>query len=521
MWMFIYGVFRNDIMMESIPIVGYLALGTAGLATLLWWAIIKSWCIHQLELLKFARSLPGPSTLPLLGNALQFAVHPDETFDRVVEIMRANKPTFRFWLGPKLVVILTEPQDYQIIFSSSKASYKDPVYRMMEPAVGQGLVSASGPAHRSHRKIIMPMVNGKSLTTYLKYFNIHSHYCRQLLGARIEYGEFDVLPFMTNCTTDMMFETIFGISGTAQKGGYKQFVHYSDRIYEFIHLRMFKIWLHPDFIFETTKMGKEQKAGLKIIHNVVDQTIWRKKKEHFALTRGAIKSDRPRVMLLEQMIDHAVKNNSMDDLELRYQIYTIYIAAQDTIAVIASFTLLMLAMHPEVQKKVREEVEEILGESEDVQEEHLSSLGYLEMVIRETLRLFPIAPLMVRKTTGRIQLEGCILPEDCSIVLGAFMTHRNKKYWNEPEKFDPDRFRPENIKRRHSYAYIPFSGGPRGCLGQKFAIICLKTLITNLIRSYCFETSEKMENIKLKMDISIRSRKGYPMKITKLWRKKE
>ncbi|XP_015117288.1 cytochrome P450 4c3 isoform X2 [Diachasma alloeum] len=452
-------------MIGSMPVLGYLALAAAGLAALLLWKSLRDFWIRRAALLKFAMTLPGPSTLPLLGNALQFAVSPDETLDRVVEIIRSNKSTFRFWLGPKLVVILTDPRDYQTIFASSKASYKDPIYRLMEPAVGQGLVSASGPVHRTQRKIVMPMLNGKSLTTYLKYFNIHSHYCGQLLGDRVGYGEFDVLPFMTNCTTDMMFETIFGVSGAAQKGGYKQFVHYSDRIYELLHLRMFKVWLHPNFIFENTKIGEEQKAGLKIVHGVVDQ-------------------------------------------------------AQDTTAVISSFTLLMLAMHPEVQKKVREEVDEVLGESEDVREEHLSKLRYLEMVIRETLRLFPIAPLMVRKTTGRIELESCTLPEDCSIVLAAFMTHRSEKYWNEPEKFDPDRFLPENIKKRHPYAYVPFSGGPRGCLGQKFAIICLKTLVANLIRSYSFETSEKMEEIKLKMDISIRSRSGYRVKIKRNYRKK-
>ncbi|XP_015117287.1 cytochrome P450 4C1 isoform X1 [Diachasma alloeum] len=507
-------------MIGSMPVLGYLALAAAGLAALLLWKSLRDFWIRRAALLKFAMTLPGPSTLPLLGNALQFAVSPDETLDRVVEIIRSNKSTFRFWLGPKLVVILTDPRDYQTIFASSKASYKDPIYRLMEPAVGQGLVSASGPVHRTQRKIVMPMLNGKSLTTYLKYFNIHSHYCGQLLGDRVGYGEFDVLPFMTNCTTDMMFETIFGVSGAAQKGGYKQFVHYSDRIYELLHLRMFKVWLHPNFIFENTKIGEEQKAGLKIVHGVVDQTISRKKREHSALARGAIKADRPRVMLLEQLIDHSMKNNVMNDLDLRYQIYTVYIAAQDTTAVISSFTLLMLAMHPEVQKKVREEVDEVLGESEDVREEHLSKLRYLEMVIRETLRLFPIAPLMVRKTTGRIELESCTLPEDCSIVLAAFMTHRSEKYWNEPEKFDPDRFLPENIKKRHPYAYVPFSGGPRGCLGQKFAIICLKTLVANLIRSYSFETSEKMEEIKLKMDISIRSRSGYRVKIKRNYRKK-
>ncbi|XP_011315413.1 cytochrome P450 4C1 isoform X2 [Fopius arisanus] len=506
---------RVPLIPEDFLSVSVLALIAGALAAVYLWTSTRSYFRRRYALVKFARSLPGPPTLPLLGNALEFAVNPEETFDRVIDIIKNNEKTFRFWLGPQLVVVLTDPRDYEIILGSPKASYKDPIYRMMEPAVGQGLVSGSGPRQRTHRKIVMPMLNGRALTTYLKCFNIHSHYCRKLMEDTIQHGEFDVLPFLTNCTTDMMLETIFGISGAAQRGGYKRFVHYSDRIYEFIHLRMFKIWLHPDFIFERTEMGEEQRTGLKIIHGIVDQAIARKKREHVALARGAITEERPRVMLLEQMIDHMMKNQSMDDLELRYQIYTVYIAAQDTIAVISSFTLLMLAMHPGIQEKVREEVVEVLGGSEDVEEVHLSDFKYLERVIRETLRLFPIAPLMVRRTTGVIELESCTIPENCSVVIAAFRTHRNEEYWDHPEEFNPDRFLPENCNKRHPFSYIPFSGGLRGCVGQKFAIICLKTIIANLVRSCRFETSVKMEEIKLKMDISIRSRCGYRMKIIK------
>lgn len=153
----------------------------------------------------------------------------------------------------------------------------------------------------------------------------------------------------------------------------------------------------------------------------------------------------------------------------------------------------MLGIHGDVQKKVRSEVDEVIGVG-DVNVESLSKLKYLEMVIKETLRLFPIAPLMVRQLNGELNLsrkqikkikskliivcnnklmanfhvflDSSILPKECQVVIASYVTHRSSKFWKNPEKFLPERFTSEEIAKRHPYTFIPFSGGPMGCIGM-------------------------------------------------------
>ncbi|KAF7998237.1 hypothetical protein HCN44_009635 [Aphidius gifuensis] len=499
MLFFLKQLINNVTINLNCSLIGYLLAIAAIIISYYCCNNIFNYWFNRAKLLKFALTLPGPPTLPFIGNALEFAVSAEDTLDKVVDLVRTNESTFRFWLGPKLIVVLSDPRDYEIILASSKASYKDPVYDLLGPVIGKGLVSA--------------------LSIYLKCFNIHTRYCNELLKLKINSNdEFDILPFMTNCTSDMMLECIIGVQGTAQKGGYKQFVHYSDRIYELLHMRMMKVWLHPDFIFKRTKMGEEQEQALNIVHGLIDNVICRKKKEYMAIERGVIDRNELKVSLLDQLIDHAMKNKSMDDLELRYEIYTVYIAAQDTVAVIASFALLMLAIHQNIQDKLRKEIYDILGDDDDddIDEIHIQKFKYLDMIIRETIRMYPIAPLMVRKTTGEIKLETCTLPENCSIVMAAYMTHRDKNHWIEPDKFNPDRFLSNFVKERHPYSFVGFSGGLRGCIGQKLAIMSLKTIIANVIRKYKLNTSQKLDDLKLKMDISIRSRCGYKINIKEI-----
>ncbi|XP_014212912.1 cytochrome P450 4C1-like [Copidosoma floridanum] len=480
------------------------------------WRKIKKWSQDRARMIRLASKLPGPATLPLIGNALQFACGPDETLDKIKEIVSSYESPFRFWLGPKLFIVLTEPRDYEVILGCQKASCKDAVYRFMEPFVGKGLVSGSGPSHRSHRKVIMPMLNNRALGEYMEYFDRHSRVCAELLEEKLGSGEFDLQPFLSHCTFDMIFETVLGLPSSSQREDNRELVYWTESMYELLHLRMMKIWLHPDWLFSLTELGRRQRKGQSVIHGCIESAVARKKEEHCAVERGVIVSDRPRLMLLEQLIDHAMRTNFMnDDDYLRDETYTLFTAAQDTTAVISSFALLNLAMHQEIQDKVRAEIKAVVGE-DCVQLEHLPKLQYTEMVIKETLRLYPIAPLMVRQVIGDIDLENFTLPKGCSIVMIPFMTHRSEKFWSDPEKFVPERFLPENSNNRHPFAYIPFSGGLRGCIGQKYAIMCLKTIIVNIIRKFKLTSKLKLENLRLKTDISVRSRDGYFVSISKV-----
>ncbi|XP_054257647.1 cytochrome P450 4g15-like, partial [Macrosteles quadrilineatus] len=105
------------------------------------------------------------------------------------------------------------------------------------------------------------------------------------------------------------------------------------------------------------------------------------------------------------------------------------------------------------------------------------------------------------------------LPQGCSIVIAPLSTHMNPALYPDPEKFDPERFTAEAVAARHRYAYIPFSGGPRGCIGSKYAMLSMKTTISAILRSYKLFTDIKMEDIKLKIDLLMRSVNGFPIRL--------
>ncbi|XP_012269784.2 cytochrome P450 4C1-like [Athalia rosae] len=476
---------------------------------------VLNWRQKRFKFLKLAAKLPGPPALPLIGNALYFACGSDEMLHRIVNLSKSYDTPGRFWLGPKLYVVITKPGDIEVILGSAKATHKDSVYRFMEPFIGQGLVTGSGPTHRAHRKVIMPMLNGKVLDTFVEYFDRQSRCCVKELEKVADTGEFDIYPFIEHCTIDIILETVIGTPGTTQQQEYKHLVEANRSMYKIVYSRMMKLWLHPNWIYARTNYSEQQSTAMEVIHGFIESLIARKRKEHHAVQRGSVIPDRPRVMLLEQLIAHVEQTNLMDDIRLRDEVYTLFTAAQDTTAVISSFTLLMLGMHQTVQNKVRAELSEVLGEK-NVTAEVLSKLRYLEMVIKETIRLFPIAPLMLRELKGEVDLETCTLPEGCSVAILAYQTHRDPRYWSNPDKFDPDRFLAENSVGRHPYAYIPFSGGLRGCIGQKFAMMCLKTIVAIIIRRYQLSCNGSLENLRLTTDISIRSIDGYKISITRV-----
>lgn len=150
------------------------------------------------------------------------------------------------------------------------------------------------------------------------------------------------------------------------------------------------------------------------------------------------------------------------------QILTILVGGNETSALTTSHVMLMLAMHPEIQEKAFQEIKD----AHETQTSHsdaeiLSKLDYLEMCIKETMRLFPVGPFLGRQNVEDVKLSNCTVPKGTMLILSFHYLHRNKEVWGpNADLFDPDNFLPEKIASRHAYSYLPFSAGPRNCIGM-------------------------------------------------------
>ncbi|XP_025158653.1 cytochrome P450 4C1-like, partial [Harpegnathos saltator] len=172
-------------------------------------------------------------------------------------------------------------------------------------------------------------------------------------------------------------------------------------------------------------------------------------------------------------------------------------------------------------EKVYEELVEIYGTQDPktvpVKFEDLQHMNYLERVIKETLRLFPVVPIIGRRLDENLQIGEYILPEGAEVIIGIIHMHRNEKYWLNALTFDPDRFLPENMENIHPYCYIPFSNGPRNCIGSRYGMMSMKVLISTLLRTFILKVDKRMEinEIELKIETMLASRKPLKVRIEK------
>jgi cytochrome P450 len=183
----------------------------------------------------------------------------------------------------------------------------------------------------------------------------------------------------------------------------------------------------------------------------------------------------------------------------------------------------MLAMHKDVQQKVIDEIDSFnLEENFTISNEVTKDLKYIDMVLKEVMRLFPVAPIMMRETTEEIDLDGHTIPEGSMIALITYFMHRNAKYWgDDADKFRPERFESQNVENVHPFAYVPFSSGKRICYGYKYAMYFMKIFIVTFFKSYEVDTSLRFNDIDVQLTPTLNIIQGYKISVRERVRTKK
>jgi cytochrome P450 len=173
----------------------------------------------------------------------------------------------------------------------------------------------------------------------------------------------------------------------------------------------------------------------------------------------------------------------MNDRELRDEVITTLAAGHETTAITLTWTWYLLSQHPEIERRVHEEVDRALGGRLPTLDD-LAAVPYTLQVFAEAMRLYPSAPILPRLTTRATTLGGYDLPAGSRVLVNLFNLHRHPDFWPDPEKFDPDRFTPEKRKAQHRYAYLPFGAGPHLCIGKSFALLEAHLLLVAIAQRY-------------------------------------
>jgi cytochrome P450 family 4 len=223
--------------------------------------------------------------------------------------------------------------------------------------------------------------------------------------------------------------------------------------------------------------------------------------------------EKRRLAFLDLMIETSHYNpNQLSNDEIKQQVDTIMFEGHDTTAAGSSFVLSLLGVHQDVQEKVWQEQHAIFGNSNrDVTYADTVEMKYLERVILETLRMYPPVPVIARRVNEDVKLvsKNYTIPAGTTVIIGIFKTHRDPEIFENPEQFNPDNFLPEKAASRHYYSFIPFSAGPRSCVGRKYAMLKLKILLSTIIRNFKVKSHCKEKDFQLIGDIILKRADGF------------
>ncbi|KAM6155194.1 cytochrome P450 3A4-like [Rhynchocyon petersi] len=204
-----------------------------------------------------------------------------------------------------------------------------------------------------------------------------------------------------------------------------------------------------------------------------------------------------RVDFLQLMIDsqnskEPTSHKALTDMELVAQSIMFIFAGYETTSTTLSFLMHILATNPDVQQKLQKEIDVALPNKAPPTYDAVLQMEYLDMVVNETLRLFPIGSRVERVCKKDVEINGVVIPKGMVVVVPVFCLQRNPEHWPEPEKFLPERFSKENRDSIDPYFYIPFGTGPRNCIGMRFALMNIKLAVVRLLREFsvrpCKET---------------------------------
>nr|XP_015835227.1 PREDICTED: uncharacterized protein LOC660088 [Tribolium castaneum] len=467
---------------------------------------------------KYYQNVATPPTVPILGNALDFTT----TTELLGTFMRYRKDyggLVKVHIGPlRHFLLVSDYKMLEYLLSSPKIVDKSEDYKFLSSWLGTGLLLADGgPKWKKHRKILTPAFHFQILEQFVDVFDSCSNVLIQKLDKEVGNTSVDVYPFVTLFTLDVICESTMGTKINAQDDVTSDYVQSVKHMCRIIIERSISPVQMYDFLFVFTRNYFIQRRALRILHDKADGVISQRLRELQAQTKTDSEGDsegiKKKKAFLDLILEAKVDGKPLSQDDIRQEVETFMFAGHDTTASAISFTLYCLANYPEVQKMAYEEQLSIFEDNNepDVTYANLQSMKYLELVIKETLRLYPSVPIIGRQSGEDFQFDNSWIPKGDTMLLFLYGIHRDPKYFKDPEVFDPNRF--ENPDNKMPYSYIPFSAGPRNCIGQKFAMLEMKCVLSKILRKFELQPAVPQHNLLLTAETVLKSANGIKIGI--------
>jgi len=389
---------------------------------------------------------PGPKNPPVIGNLYAFRSDPLGFLTRAA---RSYGDLVYFRVVQQDMYLVNHPEYVREILVANQNNFvKSRALQRAKVLLGEGLLTSEGQHHLRQRRLVQPAFHRERLAGYASAMSECAVRWREGLQA----GTLDVSTAMPHLTLAIVARTLFSAdieSEAPEIGAAMTSI-----------LELFRVLLLPfsDYLYKLPlpSVRRFEKARARL-----DATI-------YGLISERRKSGVDTGDLLSMLLLAQDEDDRMTDEQVRDEALTLFLAGHETTANALTWTWYLLSQHPDVERRLHEEIDAVLGdrlpELADVPE-----LRYAEMVLAEALRLYPPAWAIGRKAVGPFTLGEFEIPASSICIVSPYMMQRDARWFPDPEKFDPERWTPEAREARPKFSYFPFGGGARVCIGERFA----------------------------------------------------
>lgn len=403
----------------------------------------------------------------------------------------------KFRFGPfQNVYLISNPELIkQVLVTKSKCFVKSKDFHSLKPIIGEGLLTSEKETHMRQRRLIQPAFKKSHIINYGQdMIDLTTDFV-----SKWEDGEERIL------TQDMMSITLGIISKTMFsldfKEGYSILGEPIETAMRVAVKRMRTLLNLPLWI--PTKTNLEYKDALyklnKVLYSVIDNR--RKDKGRHEDMLGILMDARDD--------DHGI---GMTDTQVRDEVMTIFLAGHETTANALSWTFYLLSQYPEVQKKLFDEIDNVIGNRNPVPADFMN-LPYTQNIIWESLRIYPPAYLTGRQVEEDVEIGDYRFKKGDTIMVSQYVMHHKPEYFPDPESFRPERFENNFLKTIPAYAYFPFGGGPRVCIGNHFAVMEAVLILAAISQRFKINLAQDHRPVIPFPSITLRPRGGLRMNL--------
>ncbi|XP_034232849.1 probable cytochrome P450 4aa1 [Thrips palmi] len=438
--------------------------------------LVARFLLQYLRFRKMELAIPGPPSLPLLGNAVDFlTATPDSAMRTVLRLIGDRRGLCRFSIMNHLLVAVSSPDDIQHLVRRAEFNDKSHFfYDFLDNP--RGLLQLRGADAKLRRRLLEPGFNKNVLNRFVGIFVDGA----KGFVSRVAVDEaVDVLQPLRHAAARNFLRTAISADISQTEAEVMPVVDFFEEFHRSVNQRSVNPLLWSDGLFRLTPFGRKMARMRRSIETLLRKCIAMKRKEVEALRGSKHAQQRTIADILLDLHDRA----EIPEQDFLDEIKTFFGANVETTVSALSWALKVLSILPRVQERVHAEVVAVLGDR-DVTAEDLPQLKYLERVVKEVLRMFPPIPFTARQCHRRTRLCGHTVPAHSTVILNIHGAHFDPEHWREPRRFEPDRFLPENSQGRHHCAFIPFSVGARNCIGGLYAMMALTAFLATTVRAF-------------------------------------